>query len=939
MRNFTRLCFFAVLMALCWPAELTAQYLVSGNADPEANGVYLFSYMDEGKPVYSNGPFFFDYRGCTTKWAIVRNGEDHPIYSTQADGDVPPNTGWHIGGKYTGVVESVVMVAAMNSMAYHKAAIVESFADDGSFNDSILIMLNAIENPFTGENGDDFVADGKVNVSNLPEGLSISVIRKSDNMLTAYFTGTATAHQVADNVHNLTLAFQNSAFTDRDASEVGHATVSNLRVLFSEKYIVYDADLTPSVNDTFYLAGLFNNRPFYQQDDKDYIFIYKGCQYGSQWALTDYDGGCAYYSTFTGGETLPFTGWYEEGGGDGTDDTLYIMQPNSLHYSSAWMKEDTLSDGSLADSLLITFMARESGNVFTGNNGDDFIADGKVTLVNLPEGFTGTLIRTSDTTLVFRAEGKALVHGFNASVDNFGFAFANAAFTGNNAAAVGNTLVNNINLYFNPYVAVTGAQDSPEANGIFAFNGFYAGKPMYTKDQLIIAYRSCDAKWVLVDGDPDDCPLYSTAVDGDYPGVPGWSDGGQGGDGNDSIQVLFSNTLLAPETLFTESSADDGSLYDTLAVVLYTLFDENTFSGNNNDDFVADGKVSFNNVPEGLTPKALRANDTTVLLLLEGNAVSHVFNNNIHNLEVTFNESAFTSVAEQVFNPTITGFSILYQTAFEVMGGTEGNGTYLQAGIFNNKPYFVNGDYLLGYRGCDVQWVIVDGGDPLNLNRGYCPVYANEQETEWPPVSEWDDADLRVYQHNSLNYSKTTFSESDANDGSISNADTLVITCISPVLRATFSGEDGSDFISDDKITFSGMPAGLVASAIRTSDTTLAMVINGKTATGRDTPIALTFSDNAFEGITASAILYFSQELFLDFHNEFLVASSGGDFTSLQEAINSNKVKDGDILNLAAETFTENDLEVLKSLTIRGQGPGQTVVQAAETANSGAGLI
>jgi len=163
-----------------------------------------------------------------------------------------------------------------------------------------------------------------------------------------------------------------------------------------EKYLVYGADESPWVNDTFKTGRYFNNKPFYTNGE--YCFIYKGCQYGAKWALTDNHGGCPEYSTATDGNDIPPTGWFDDGNGDGSEDTMYVARMNSITLSTYSVMESPDDDGSITDTLIISFFAPTGGNTFTGNNGDDFVAGGKVTIANLPEGLTTGIIRISDTT-------------------------------------------------------------------------------------------------------------------------------------------------------------------------------------------------------------------------------------------------------------------------------------------------------------------------------------------------------------------------------------------------------------------------------------------------------------------------------------------------------------------------------------------------------------
>ena len=936
MRISTRLFFIIVLMASLLPLNLAAQYLVSGSENPDVNGNYVADGTYNDKPTYYNGNFYLYYKDCTTKWAIGTLG-NCPEYSTYSDGEKPTNDGWHSGGKYSGSIEGTIMVAAMNSLAYEKNWFLESAANNGSFSDSIRILLNSADSPFTGENGEDFVATGKVVVSNLPEGLTMKVIRTGDSTMTAVISGIATQHDWRNDVSNLTLAFQNRAFADYEASDVAFSTYDKLNVLFMENYLVFGADINPEVNDTFYLAGLFNNRPCYTNGD--YHFRYKGCQYGSSWVLASNGQNCPLYSTSAPGDRLPVAGWYNGGQGDGTDDTLIVAMMNSIIYNKDAVQESSADDGSITDSIMIAYFAPVGGNTFSGNNGDDFVTDGKAVVANLPEGLTARIIRTSDTTLVLRFTGKATNHESETIIDNLTITLNNSAFALNNAGEVINATQAGLTIRFMLSLIVYGANFIPEVNGVYVWSGTYRNKPYFENEYYKLGYRGCNATWVIVDIGGDiggGCPAYSTSTEGNFPPFEGWSDGGQGGNGDDTIFISRINSLVYSSAILMESQEDNGAFDEPVTISYMNRTGGNAFNGAVGDDFVADGKIVVDRVPAGLTAKSVLINDTTLLFGMIGNAVNHDFVDNVDSLRITFLDAAFTgNKASTVYNNEKRDMRLIYVMKYEVFDAENNpdvNGTYTSVGMHNDKLYFDGDGYLLGYRGCNTQWAIVDGSDPDNLNRGYCPIYKNTtQDLDMPPVTGWTDQPVSVQPHNSLLYSKTTIIESDRNDGSLDNSDTLVISYFMPKDGAHFTGANGSNFVADGKVLVTNLPDGIVVSAIRTSDSTLSVVFNGQSVSGDVNNVTFEFSNDAFEGISAARVFYSKRsDLVLNFHNEYLVASVGGDFSTILEAINSPRVSSGDILNLAAETFTENDLSLNKAIKFKGKGPGKTIVQADE---------
>ncbi len=65
----------------------------------------------------------------------------------------------------------------------------------------------------------------------------------------------------------------------------------------------------------------------------------------------------------------------------------------------------------------------------------------------------------------------------------------------------------------------------------------------------------------------------------------------------------------------------------------------------------------------------------------------------------------------------------------------------------------------------------------------------------------------------------------------------------------------------------------------------------------------------------------------------YTVGASGQDFTTIQEAIDNASVVDGDIISIVDAIHTEFGIQVTKSLTFKGQGAENTIVQAAQTMN------
>lgn len=200
----------------------------------------------------------------------------------------------------------------------------------------------------------------------------------------------------------------------------------------------------------------------------------------------------------------------------------------------------------------------------------------------------------------------------------------------------------------------------------------------------------------------------------------------------------------------------------------------------------------------------------------------------------------------------------------------------------------------------------------------------------------------------SLEYSLSKFTESPENDGTIDN--TIVIT-YSNTTGDSFTGAYGEDFVATGKVVVTNLPAGLTARVLRTSNLTLVAVLNGLATSHYNandiSNLTFTFQNSAFiSNYAAGATNYIKSNIEVDFIQIINVGSSG-DYTTIASAL--AVCDDGDIINLAAETFTEHSLEVgyswdpyihaIDDITIQGQGPGKTIVQGASTPNTESGEI
>ena len=116
--------------------------------------------------------------------------------------------------------------ALVKSISFSPATIPEAAANDGSVTSSTITLANET---FTGANGAALGA-----VTNVPAGLTASLVKASATTATLSFTGQATLHANANDISNLTVTFGDADFTINSAADVTGATTSNLVIDFAD---------------------------------------------------------------------------------------------------------------------------------------------------------------------------------------------------------------------------------------------------------------------------------------------------------------------------------------------------------------------------------------------------------------------------------------------------------------------------------------------------------------------------------------------------------------------------------------------------------------------------------------------------------------------------------------------------------------------------------
>lgn len=234
--KFKRL-FLALLLAFSFVSVYPVDYMVSGAGTTAVNGTYVENGTYYDYPKYTFGDYNLYYDGMF--W-YISEGDFNRFYYNYNYSSTPPSTGWQT---YMGLDPAPTVAIAGPIISYSSSFFNESTDNDGSISSITSIRSNNFAGlTFTGTIGDDFIADGKILISNLPAGLKATITKIDDLTLTLQFHGFATNHSNANDVNNLSVTFQNSAFTNTAgtvlASDVTNYSKTDFGINFFENYTV-----------------------------------------------------------------------------------------------------------------------------------------------------------------------------------------------------------------------------------------------------------------------------------------------------------------------------------------------------------------------------------------------------------------------------------------------------------------------------------------------------------------------------------------------------------------------------------------------------------------------------------------------------------------------------------------------------------------------------
>jgi len=196
----------------------------------------------------------------------------------------------------------------------------------------------------------------------------------------------------------------------------------------------YEVTGTTDVNGRYTLTERTQDeKQVYSNGTYDLAFDISNDYWQIQPKGTDNVFTCLYYDdAYTTSDTPPLKIYtqYEGASEDGATVAEATGAPTpKLTFSKKAFFENTADDGTLAPTPLAITLTNDT---FTGDNGAPFDTS-KVTVSNLPAGFTATITKTSNTELSFALSGTAETH--DTDITNLTVSFTAAAFANTDDAS------------------------------------------------------------------------------------------------------------------------------------------------------------------------------------------------------------------------------------------------------------------------------------------------------------------------------------------------------------------------------------------------------------------------------------------------------------------------------------------------------------------------
>jgi len=505
-----------------------------------------------------------------------------------------------------------------------------------------------------------------------------------------------------------------------------------------------------------------------------------------------------------------------------------VVTNRTLMWSGTGFAETNLNNGRINTNTPFTITL--AADTFNGTNNADLIAAGAAVATNVPVGLTALVTRISTTQAVVTCVGAAAQHESANTISNLTIRFTDAAFGFGSAWDVGANQRTNLTVTF---------FDTPRLS---------------------------------------------------------WS-----------------------TNAFRETAANDGSI-DNTNPLLVTLTN-GAFNLTLGVDFGADtSKIAFANLPPGLTVEAILTNATQVRVRFLNKATAHAATNSLSNLGVVFQNGAFVTVpATSVFNVgtnlsmtftdpgTLTYATNVFWETVANNGAVGGTSLSLSNKTFNATN---NEDLVASLKvtpanvpgGLTLQVVVTDNqhatllfaGNATNHTAAYSirnlGVTFNDTAftgSNAVDVSNAVRSDLVVQFNDQPAVSMvggSTFTEAPANNGSIGNTLTVLLT------GDTFTS---TGFTAGVQYTVSPVPAGLTFGLMRADSTHLTASLTSRatshSATDSVANLHLTFLNASFSTVAAANVTGYPLDFAVVFTNQPVLTWHGSTFNELAGGVIDNR--------------------------------------------------
>jgi hypothetical protein len=786
----------------------------------------------------------------------------------------------------------IVDFADQASIVYGGAGFTESTTNDGTVTGSITATLT----------GDTFVTPlGQplhATIGNVPAGMTAVLTRTSATVATLTLTGSATAHANINDVANLSITWQDGAFTNTTlATNVTDNTYTTGVINFADVTLSYGTttfaevlanDGTTSTTsavtlagDTFVLAlGNFTQGVHYNVTNLPAGMSMNIAATSSTTATVSITGTAAAHANANDVSNLTIT-WL----------TAAFTNTNPVSTIVDYAKNDFVVDFADQPSIIYagSFIETNSNTgSLVGTNrtatltGDTFVnAGGTLTegvhfsLTNKPAGLTAVMsVNGGGTVATLTFTGTATAHANANDVSNLTITFLNGAFTNTPLVANVTSASNALGLidFGEAFVAYTGAGFTETTANAGAVSGsiivtltgdtWSAGlsatdvtlanvpaglTPVLTRTSATVATLTLTGSAAAHADINDVADITFVFADTAFTTFPAATIAGGTGPASSSRGVNFSDIALSyGTTTFTESAANDGSTSTTSAV---TLTGDTFVLSTTGALFTSGVHYSAGNVPAGMTLVITAVDATHATVSLTGSASANLTNPaDVTNLTITWADAAFTATAA--------------------------------ANITN----FAKNDFVFDFT--DQASILYAGG----------------------------------------------FTEVLANDGSVTGSRTATLTGDT----YTAGVVNGSPFTQATHYTVSGVPTGLTAVVTKTSGTVATITLTGNATSHADTNdianLSITWLGAAFTNtpVNTNVTNYTDATGVVDFTDQASIVYSGN-FT--ESILDDGSVTGSRLSILSGDTFHVGALVEGVDFDLTNKPAGLTAVMTRSSAN------